>query len=270
MKARGNRADVVVLTTGCHHPAHELSIKAIPESIRRSLEALDTGYLDIWAFHRDNLEVPVEAIVDVLNAEVAAGARLRCVELVGGAYRGECVRGEAGAMDGGPGPRCLRRRRSRSGRMHFATEEDLGGMGGAVARVAWSSQGRGFFLDSSGPEDTNADLVRVYHNEANFARLARARELAKQKGVAAVQIALAYVLNLPAPIIALVGPETPAQMDMCVEGAGIGLTEAEMEWLAVGARAGQRNLAKAKGKGERQRLNGRESKECHDLDRMHT
>jgi len=100
--------------------------------------------------------------------------------------------------------------------------------------LAWSSQGRGFFLDSSGPDDPNADLRRVYHDPANFAKLDRARELAARNGVTAVEIALAYVLSLDAPIAAHVGPATVAEVESCIRASELRLWPEEIAWLETG------------------------------------
>jgi aryl-alcohol dehydrogenase-like predicted oxidoreductase len=60
--------------------------------------------------------------------------------------------------------------------------------------------------------------------------------LAKRKGLSAVQIALAYVLSLPAPIIALVGPNTVGEVESSAAAADIKLSSAEMAWLALRSR----------------------------------
>jgi len=101
-----------------------------------------------------------------------------------------------------------------------------------IPLLAWSSQGRGFFLDDCSPENTtNEALVRVYHNAGNFERLRRARTLAERRGVAPIQIALAYVVNLPCPTVALVGPATVGEVDSCVAASAIALSDDEMRWL---------------------------------------
>ncbi len=98
--------------------------------------------------------------------------------------------------------------------------------------IAWSSQARGFFSGRFSPEDrSNADMVRVYYNEENFARLERARELAAQKGVEVIQIALAYVINQPFPVIALIGPQTLDELYSSVAADDIVLTSEELAYL---------------------------------------
>ena len=75
--------------------------------------------------------------------------------------------------------------------------------------LSWSSQARGFFTGRFSPENRdNADLVRVFYSDENWTRLQRAQQLAQEKGVSAIQIALAYVLSQPFPACALIGPRT--------------------------------------------------------------
>jgi len=240
MAERNCRADWVILDKGC------ASVELVtPENIRKAiagnLSRLATDYIDIWVSHRDNPAVPVGDLVETLNDERAKG-RIRAF----GGSNWTAVRireaNEYAAMHGLMGM-CLS-----SPHVCLATAKepfwqdctqasDADIAWHAESKIpffAWSSQGRGFFLDSSGPNDPNADLRRVYHGiPENFEKLRRARELAKSQGVAAVQIALAYVLNLPAPTVALVGPATVAEVDSCVQGSEIRLSQAEMDWLTL-------------------------------------
>ena len=100
--------------------------------------------------------------------------------------------------------------------------------------VGWSAQCRGFFSNESNPDNrSNADMVRVYHSADNFEKLKRARALAHLKGVEAVQIALAWVLNQVAKIVALVGPSSLGQLEIALGALEIELNRAEMAWLGL-------------------------------------
>ena len=89
-----------------------------------------------------------------------------------------------------------------------------------MPNFAWSSQGRGFFTDRAGRDKRdNAELVRVWYSEKNFARRDRAIELAKQLGKSPIHIALAYVLAQPFPSIPLIGPRTLGELDDSLHGA---------------------------------------------------
>jgi len=236
---RGCRDDWVLLDKGCDTP-EKVSPEGIHKAIDVNLSRLEIDTIDLWLLHRDNEDVSVGAIVDALNEEVTRG-RIRAF---GGSNWTPARLAEANAYaaDNGLMPMAVS-----SPHVCLATaiepfwaqctqasDADLAWYAETgTPAFAWSSQGRGFFLDGSGPDDESADLKRVYHSDANFAKLARARELAGEKGVEPIQIALAYVLNLSAPIVALVGPGTTAGVDSCVEASGLALTPEEIDWLEL-------------------------------------
>lgn len=250
--ARGNRADVVIMDKGCHYPGYPLNPSAIHETITRALDAIGTEYLDIWAFHRDNPEEPIGALVEALNEEVGKGR----VRAFGGSnWTAARIReaneyaeqhGLMGMAISSPQV-CLAKTRVPFWQDCLtASDEDLTWYAqSGVVVVAWSSQGQGFFRDESDPDNlTNpqptagasvpaAPLVRSYHTPENFDRLRRARELAKRRGLSGVQIALAYVLSLPAPIIALVGPNTIGEVESSIAAADVSLPPEEMDWLSL-------------------------------------
>jgi aryl-alcohol dehydrogenase-like predicted oxidoreductase len=107
-----------------------------------------------------------------------------------------------------------------------------------MALFTWSSMAGGFF---SGRFDRNNldtfkeyfDMVVVnsYCSEDNFKRLDRAKELAKEKGLTIAQVAVAFVLNTPLNVFALLAPANGEEARLNVEAAGLKLTPAEMAWL---------------------------------------
>ena len=75
MSARNNRKDNILITKGCH-PGPEgkrVTPKDLADDLFRSLERLETDYIDIYLLHRDDLDLPVDPIVDALNEHFAAG-----------------------------------------------------------------------------------------------------------------------------------------------------------------------------------------------------
>jgi aryl-alcohol dehydrogenase-like predicted oxidoreductase len=59
----------------------------------------------------------------------------------------------------------------------------------------------------------------------------RAEQLAQQKGVLALQIALAYVLCQPFEAYALIGPRTMDESRTSLGALGIRLSPKELAWL---------------------------------------
>ncbi len=244
LQAGAHRAEVNLLTKGAHHDARgpRVTPQAIADDLAASLDQLRTDYIDLYALHRDDPAVSVGPIIEALNHAVEQG-RIRVL----GASNWTTARiAEANRYAADHG---LQGFAFSSPNFSLATAKEPFWPGCVVAEEAtiswhrktglpllsWSAQGRGFFTGRYGPEDrTNPDLVRVFYSEANWARYRRAEQLAADKGVATIQIALAYVLSQSFPTGAIVGPETPAELRSCRQAADIRLTAREVKWLENG------------------------------------
>ncbi|WP_369041815.1 MULTISPECIES: aldo/keto reductase [unclassified Streptomyces] len=74
LKARGNRADIVVATKVSQHPAFPgLSGTNIKAAADASLRRLGTDHIDLYYTHFDKTEVPVDEIIGALDELVKAG-----------------------------------------------------------------------------------------------------------------------------------------------------------------------------------------------------
>jgi aryl-alcohol dehydrogenase-like predicted oxidoreductase len=74
VKARGNRADVVIATKVSQHPDFQgLTAANIKAAADASLRRLGTDYIDLYYTHFDKPEVPVEEIIGALDELVKAG-----------------------------------------------------------------------------------------------------------------------------------------------------------------------------------------------------
>lgn len=235
-------SELMVLTKGAHPTrgsGPRVNRDAIYEDLMISLERLRSESVDLYALHRDDPDTPVGAIVEALNEQVEAG-RIRAFGgsnwtwqrleeanqyaerhgLIGFSFSSpnlslakakepywkDCVSADQATVE-----------------WHTQTQLPL---------MSWSSQARGFFTGRyTRDNEENKDLVRVFYNDANWERYDRASQLAKQKGVSTIQIALAYVLNQPFPCGAIIGPQNDAEMRSCAEAEKITLTEEEMQWL---------------------------------------
>ncbi|MFD0958484.1 aldo/keto reductase [Paenibacillus chungangensis] len=241
MQERGNRDALVILTKGAHPDASgpRVSREAIASDLACSLERLQTDFIDLYALHRDDPTVPVSVIIDALNEHVASGA-IGAIgvsnwtwQRIQEANRYAADRGLTGFTFSSPNLSLAKPNEpfwagcvsadEESCRWHEQEQFPL---------LSWSSQARGFFTGRFTPEvRDNADLVRVFYSDDNWERLDRARQLAEQKGVTAIQIALAYVLNQPFPTCALIGAQTAEELRSCHEGSAITLSREELAWL---------------------------------------
>lgn len=241
MKERGNRDEWVILTKGAHHDHNgpRVTAKHIREDITTSFERLQTDFIDLYALHRDDPNIPVGEIVEALNEYVKAGT----VGAIGvsnwtwqriqAANEYADANGLAGFSFSSPNLSLAKPNEPFWSGCVSADEETCAWHEAQqLPLLSWSSQARGFFTGRFSPEiRDNADLVRVFYNDDNWERLERAKQLGASKGASAIQIALAYVINQPFPTCALIGAQSEEELRSCEEGALIYLTPDEMNWL---------------------------------------
>jgi len=239
---RGSRNEVVLMDKGCREDG-SLTANGIREAIEVSLARLGTRYLDLWVVHRDHPDTPVQVLVETVNEQVEEG-RIRGYGLSNWSVsRIAAARKYAEEKElRGPAISSLHLSLAApmeplwSNCLHASEEEVASHAEMGLPLLAWSPLGHGFFSDHSGPEpDSDERVERCYRNEENMEKLARARKLAEEKGVTAAQIALAYVLNLPGPIVAVVGAQSAREVQSCAAATEIELSEGEMAWLGLKA-----------------------------------
>ena len=237
MKSRGNRNEVVILDKGCHpYGSPRMTATDLLSDLETDLQRLGTDHVDIWMFHRDDPSADLSALLNCLHDEIDRGR----IAAIGGSNWTPDRLEEANRIAENEGltpltissPNlCLADANEpmwdgcvaldQAGReWHAQTQMPV---------FAWSSVARGFF---AGFEDD--DVRRVFHNPANFARLDRTIELACKLGVKPVQVALAWTLDQPFPVHALIGCRTPEEVDDAVEAFYISLTREQHAWLREG------------------------------------
>jgi aryl-alcohol dehydrogenase-like predicted oxidoreductase len=96
--------------------------------------------------------------------------------------------------------------------------------------LAWSTLASGFAAPGA-DASTLDDVGQVYVSEDNFERRRRAEELGRDKGLSGLQVALAFVLSQPYPVIALVGPSKVQNLKANVGALEVELTPEEMAFL---------------------------------------
>ena len=241
-KNRGVRGDMVIIGKGAHTPL--CYPDAIGKQLKVTLDRLQTDYVDIYFMHRDNLDVPVGEFVDAMDAEVKAG-RIRGP--FGGSNWTRERMDEAIAYAKRTGKRAPSALSN-----NFALAEMIEPIwAGCIAasdapykawltehqipNFSWSSQARGFFTARAGRDKRdNAELVNTWYSDGNFARRARAIELANKLGKSPIHVALAYVLAQPFPSIPLIGPRTLGELDDSIKAFDIRLTPEDLRWLENG------------------------------------
>ncbi|UQZ81575.1 General stress protein 69 [Paenibacillus konkukensis] len=241
LKERGNRDDVVILTKGAHHNADgpRVTPEDIDSDLAKSLERLGTDYIDLYALHRDDENIPVSVIIDALNRHIGAG-RIHAIGASNWTHQRlqeandyAAASGLAGFTFSSPNLSLAKPNEPHwKGCVSADAETCAWHERTQLPLLSWSSQARGFFTGRFAPDKLeDKEIVRVYYSDANWERLRRAQELAARKGVSMIQIALAYVINQPFPTGALIGARDLSELQSCVDGAQIKLTAEELNWL---------------------------------------
>jgi predicted dehydrogenase/aryl-alcohol dehydrogenase-like predicted oxidoreductase len=241
-KNRGVRKDMVIIGKGAHSPLCYPDM--IGKQLTQSLDRLQTDHVDVYFMHRDNLEVPVGEFVDAMDAEVKAG-RIRGP--FGGSNWTRARMDEAIAYaerTGKQKPGVLSNNFALAemldpiwaGCVHASDEEWIDWLTRRqIANFSWSSQARGFFTDRAGRDKRdNAELVRVWYSDKNFARRDRAVQLAERLGKSPIHVALAYVLAQPFASVPLIGPRTLGELEDSMQAFDIKLTPDDLRWLKNG------------------------------------
>jgi predicted dehydrogenase/aryl-alcohol dehydrogenase-like predicted oxidoreductase len=239
IKNRGVRKEVVVITKGVHTP--HCNPKALIEQFAVSLERLQLDHADLYMMHRDDPQIPAGEFVDALNQLVKAGKltafggsnwSIDRVQAANDYAKAKGLQGfsivsnnfslarmVAPVWDG-----CITASDPASRAWLTRTQ---------LALFPWSSQARGFFTDRAHLDKAlnDEEMNRCWWSEDNWQRRERVLEMAKQKHVLPINIALAYVLHQPFPTFPLIGPRTLEELRTSLPGLDIALTAEEVAFL---------------------------------------
>ncbi|MFK7805031.1 MAG: aldo/keto reductase [Anaerolineae bacterium] len=249
--SRGIREDIVILGKGAH--PYDGKVRVTPEcitsDIAESLDRMQTDYIDLYVLHRDDVNVPVGPIIDVLNDHLKSGA----IRAIGGSNWTTARLAEANAYAKVNG---LTPMQFSSPNFSLAEQAmppwegctTISGPEYAADRAwytkqkmplfTWSSLAGGFFSGRFTPDNLDSFdnyfdklCTEVYCYGDNWGRLERVKQLAEKKGASLAQIAIAYVLNQPFETYALVAAWKPEEAADSVKAAEIELTAEEVAWL---------------------------------------
>ena len=243
LDSRGVRDDMILIGKGAHAPLVYPDV--IARQLTESLDRLKTGFVDIYFMHRDNPDVPVGEFVDAMDAEIARGR----IGVYGGSnWTRERMDAafDYAEKNGKRPPSALSNNFSLANMVNpvwpgvMASSDDawkawLRKRG--IPNFAWSSQARGFFTDRAAPDKRDdRELVGGWYSEENFARRARAIELAEKLGRRPLHVALAYCIWQDLPIVPLIGPLALSELDDSLSALDITLSPEDIRWLETGKR----------------------------------
>ncbi|KKM25317.1 hypothetical protein LCGC14_1596210 [marine sediment metagenome] len=232
---RGVRDKVVIVDKGAHPNADRKRVTPfdITADLHDNLARLKSDYVDLFLLHRDDPDVPVGPIVEVLNEHVQAGL----IRAFGGSNWSAARVAEANEYAESHGligfaASSPNHSLAIPSQMPWAGCISISGPEGQPDRqwyaqaqipvLFWSSLAGGFFsgrfsrptteTTTETTDDYFDELVQTcYCTDENFDRLEWAQRTAEQMGLSLPQVALAWVLAEPMNVFALVGCRTPEE-----------------------------------------------------------
>jgi len=215
-----------------------LSRKHIMEAVDASLRRLGVDYIDLYQIHRFDQHTPIEETLEALHDVVKAGKAL---------YIG------ASSMYAWQFARMLHVA-ERHGWTRFVSmqphynliyrEEEREMiplcMAEGVGVIPWSPLARGFLAGNRTRDKKGSETARsksddyahdMYYADSDFDVVDRVVELAKRRGVAPAQIALAWILHRPGITAPIVGASKIEQLDQAIAALEIKLDAEEMKFL---------------------------------------
>lgn len=245
--SRGNRDEVVIVTKCCHpwpDVPHRVSAAMMAADVEGSLAALQTDYIDILLLHRDDPDVPAGEVIDWLNEHKDAGhvhafgasnwslARYREADewAAANGKTGFSLMSNYAALAGMNNPLW-------PGCRDIDAEYAAWLKSTGTPNLSWSGLSHGFFSGRFSPDKRDQqDMVGAFYSDANWARLARAREFGEERGWSATQVALAWALNRDYTALAAFWVGNFAEFRQALAMASVELSPEEMDWLANAGR----------------------------------
>jgi 1-deoxyxylulose-5-phosphate synthase len=248
LRRSGCRDEVVIVTKGGHPDLSDWQPRLTPEDVEQdlneSLDRLGVDCVDLYLLHRDNEEIQVDELVDMLASHAGAG-QVKAVGVSNWTWSRVEEANEYAAESGAP--------RMAANSVHYSLATPKGVIApGAVSLcddptalawyaksglpvLAWSSQAKGFFSGRFAPTVHDSPHVeQTYYHKGNWQRLERVNQLARDRGWLPSQVALAWLFNQPLDIFAVVGPTRLPHLNECMGAVDLHLTPSEVAWLNLG------------------------------------
>lgn len=231
MKARGNRADIV-LATKLGSPMGEgkqgLSRAYMMQAVDDSLKRLQTDYIDLYQAHRDDQTTPLEETMAAFDELVTSGkvralgasnftaarlAEANAVAAKGGWARYESIQ---------PPYHLLQRGEYESELEPLCQKDEIG-------VITYSSLASGFLTGKYQPgaalpaSGRASGVQQKYMNEKGWQVLAATESVAKRLGATPAQVALAWIAARPGMTGPIASATTPEQLKDLVAGVALKL-----------------------------------------------
>ncbi len=237
------RRDDVVIATKVFFPMGDkpdqrgLSRVHILQAIDESLKRLGTDYIDLYQIHRWDNDTPIEETLEALHAVVKAGkaryigaSSMYAWQFTKSLYLAD-LHGWTRFVSMQNHYNLIYREEERE-MLPLCRAEGIG-------LIPWSPLARGFLAGNRSPQgggettraQTDDFAQSMYFHDMDFAVADRAAELAKRRGVTAMQIALAWLLHQPGITAPIIGASKMSHLEEAVAALEIKLSTEDRSYL---------------------------------------
>ncbi len=240
---KGIKRETVVVATKVYQQMSDdvndrgLSRKHILDSIDKSLQRLQMDYVDLYQIHRWDYNTPIEETLEALNDIVRAGkaryigaSSMFAWQFMKALHVSE-INGWSKFISMQNHYNLVYREEERE-MIPLCIDQGIG-------LIPWSPMARGFFSGdrkpSGGGETARAQndpfANELYFREEDFIVAERAHEVAKERGVTASQVALAWMLGKPHITAPIIGSSRIEHLDEAIAALDVKLSEDEIKKL---------------------------------------
>lgn len=237
------KRDEVVIATKVYNPMGDkpnqrgLSRKHIMQAIDDSLRRLGTDYVDLYQIHRWDDETPIEETLEALNDVVRAGK----ARYIGASSMYAWQFAKALYLADQHGWVRFVSMQNHYNMVYREEEREMIPLciDQGIGIIPWSPLARGFLAgnrtrNKSGEttrSKSDAFAHSMYYQDNDFETLGRVTELAKARGCAPAQIALAWMLHKPGITSPIIGASKMPHLEEAVAALDIKLSSEDMEYL---------------------------------------